>query len=226
MQYEEQDYQEKFKLSSWIKLIGYAKPLRWSLLVMIISITGTATIDIIFPILTQIVIDDYIGQGVTEGIWRFGFMYFAVVLAQSIFIWLHIRYAGKVEVGATYYIRKAAYEKLQQLSFSFYDKTAVGYLLARLGSDCERLGGTIGWALLDLLWGAMVMTLASVAMFIYNWQLALMVYIVIPPLAIVYLTQDMLMWSVVYCLVLLLGNAMCVKGISDRITRPQIMSKL
>jgi len=49
---------------------------------------------------------------------------------------------------------------------------------------------------------------------------------VIPPLIIVYLTQNILLWSCMYFTVLLLGNALCVKNISDKITRPYIMSKL
>ncbi|MGL5437917.1 MAG: hypothetical protein ACRDBO_21490 [Lachnospiraceae bacterium] len=52
------------------------------------------------------------------------------------------------------------------------------------------------------------------------------VLFVTPPLAIVYLTRNTLMWSIVYFVILLLCNAVCVKRISDRITRPQIMSRL
>lgn len=49
---------------------------------------------------------------------------------------------------------------------------------------------------------------------------------VVPPLAIVYLTQNTLMWSVIYFTVLLLFNAIYVRHISDKISRPQIMSRL
>lgn len=48
----------------------------------------------------------------------------------------------------------------------------------------------------------------------------------IPPLLIVYLAPDKLLWSMIYFVLLLLGNALCVRGISDKITRPQIMAKL
>lgn len=49
---------------------------------------------------------------------------------------------------------------------------------------------------------------------------------VAPVLAIVYLTSNYLLWSVIYAVVLLICNAICVINISDKITRPQIMSKL
>lgn len=49
---------------------------------------------------------------------------------------------------------------------------------------------------------------------------------ILPPLAIIYLTHHALIWAIVYSAVLAIGNAMCVKSISDRIERPLIMSKL
>jgi ABC-type Na+ efflux pump permease subunit len=47
-----------------------------------------------------------------------------------------------------------------------------------------------------------------------------------PVLAIVYLAQNILLWSALYFAVLFIGNAICVKSISDKITRPQIMRLL
>jgi ABC-type Na+ efflux pump permease subunit len=47
-----------------------------------------------------------------------------------------------------------------------------------------------------------------------------------PVLAIVYLAQNVLLWSVLYFAVLFIGNAICIKSISDKITRPQIMRLL
>lgn len=49
---------------------------------------------------------------------------------------------------------------------------------------------------------------------------------VIPALGIVYLANNIMLWSVVYTIVLLIGNAICIGAISDKITRPQIMSRL
>lgn len=49
---------------------------------------------------------------------------------------------------------------------------------------------------------------------------------VVPVLAIVYLTANILLWSLVYAFVLLLCNVICVRSISDKISRPQIMSRL
>jgi len=49
---------------------------------------------------------------------------------------------------------------------------------------------------------------------------------VVPVMAIVYLANNILMWSVIYTAVLLVCNVMCILGISDKITHPQIVSRL
>ena len=49
---------------------------------------------------------------------------------------------------------------------------------------------------------------------------------VLPPLAIVYLTNDSLLWAAGYCVLLFAANAFCVKAISGNISRPGIMSRL
>ncbi len=47
-----------------------------------------------------------------------------------------------------------------------------------------------------------------------------------PPLIIAFWAPDKLLWSLIYFGLLLLGDVLCVIGISNKITRPQIMGKL
>jgi len=49
---------------------------------------------------------------------------------------------------------------------------------------------------------------------------------VVPVLAIVYLAKNILMWSLIYSAFLLICNALCIRGISDKITNSQIISRL
>lgn len=49
---------------------------------------------------------------------------------------------------------------------------------------------------------------------------------VFPVLAIIYLAPNMIMGSMIYLAVLVIGNLICLQRISDNITRPQLMSRL
>ncbi len=84
----------------------------------------------------------------------------------------------------SYDIRQEVFLKLQTLAFSFYDKTAVGYLMSRMISDVARLSEMIAWSIVDILWALCFVVGCMVAMFALNWQLALIALCVIPFLAV------------------------------------------
>jgi ATP-binding cassette subfamily B protein len=97
-------------------------------------------------------------------------------------------------MGICYDIRKNGFKRLQELSFTYYDKTAVGWLMARMTSDTSRLGDTIAWGLVDFVWGMTMMAGIAGVMLVVNWKLALVSLSVVPFLACIsiYFQQKML----------------------------------
>jgi ATP-binding cassette subfamily B protein len=73
---------------------------------------------------------------------------------------------------------------LQKLPLSYYNKTAVGYILARVMSDTTKIATLVGWSLLDIFWSAIYVLGVFIAMLILNWHLALLVMAVVPAAAI------------------------------------------
>lgn len=114
----------------------------------------------------------------------FAAAYGGLVILQAINVYYLIKIAGEIELNLSYDIRKVGFKRLQELSFSYYDKTSVGWLMARMTSDVERLGATIAWSLVDLTWGATAMVGGLAAMLYMNWRLALITLIVVPFLAV------------------------------------------
>lgn len=183
--FEEKDYSAKFDASLWKRLLRYAKPYHKHLLLIAALMAVNAWLDVEFPKMTMRAIDAFITQGTTEGFGAFALHYGLLVAAQVVTIYSFLRLCGKVEVGVCYLIREKGFTRLQELPFSYYDRTPVGYIMSRMTSDTQRLADTIGWSLLDLVWGAMYILFSSIAMFQINWKLALMVMLVFPPLAVV-----------------------------------------
>ena len=93
--------------------------------------------------------------------------------------------AGRITVFISYDIRRACFDKLQRLPFAFYDRKPVGWLMARLTSDCSNLSRVMGWALLDLTWGTTVVAGITLMMLVLAWRLALVVIAVAPILVLV-----------------------------------------
>lgn len=186
-QFEEQDYTKRFSLSLWKKILRYAKDYHKDLYKLAGYMALTAGCDVVFPLMTSYAIDHFIPNlghpGGTEGLPGFIAAYLLLVALQVFAIFRFLYLGGKVEVGTCYTIRKRAFRKLQELPFSYYDRMPVGYLMSRMTSDTQRLAETIGWSLLDLAWGVVMIIAASVTMFLLNWKMTLVVLLVVPPLA-------------------------------------------
>ncbi|HZJ83423.1 MAG TPA: ABC transporter ATP-binding protein [Clostridia bacterium] len=181
----EQEYNKSMDFGLWKGLFEYIKPYKKRIILLIIVMIGSGGIDVIFPLMTKYAIDKFILPGAFEGLWKFGLGYAGLVMLQAINVFFLILLAGRIELDLSYDIRQAGFKRLQELSFSYYDKTSVGWLMARMTSDVERLGATIAWSLVDLTWGGTIMLGGVIAMLYMNWKLALITLSVVPALAII-----------------------------------------
>ena len=63
--------------------------------------------------------------------------------------------AGILGERIRYDLRKKMFNHLQELSFSYFDRTPVGWIMSRVTSDTERIAELVTWGLLDVTWGMM-----------------------------------------------------------------------
>ncbi|EOC99511.1 ABC transporter ATP-binding protein [Caldisalinibacter kiritimatiensis] len=183
--YKEQEFSKNFDFSLWRRLFKYMKPYKKLLGLLAFVMIGVAGIDVVFPWMTKYAIDNFVVNQSLEGLGRYSLIYGLLVVLQSFNIWLFISLAGKVEMGLAYDIRKIGFKRLQELSFSYYDRTPVGWLMARMTSDIRRLSEVISWGLVDTAWGLTMMIGFAAVMFYYNWKLTLLSLSVVPILMII-----------------------------------------
>jgi ATP-binding cassette subfamily B protein len=182
---KEQEYSKSIDFGLWKDLFKYIKPYRNRIIALIVVMMGSGGIDVIFPLMNRYAIDNFIVTGRLDKLWVFAGIYAGLVALQAINVYFFIYFAGRIEMSLSYDIRKAGFKRLQELSFSYYDKTSVGWLMARMTSDVERLGATIAWSLVDLTWGGTAMVGGLIAMLYMNWKLALISLAVVPFLGVI-----------------------------------------
>ncbi len=180
---EEQEYRKNFDLKLWQNLLRFTKPHRRLMIILGLVMIGSAGVDTVLPLFTKHAIDHMITPGIFEGVKEFAALYLGIILLQTAFVYLLIDIAGRIETGMNKDLRSTVYRKLQKMSFSYYDRTPTGWLVARLTSDISRLGDVVAWGIVDLIWGLALMIGISVVIFILNWKLALLVLAVIPLMA-------------------------------------------
>lgn len=183
--FQEEDYTKRFDLSLWKKIIHLAKPYHKNLLLTMLYMAICAVLDVVLPRMTGYAMDTFIAGQTTEGLGGFSAIYLGLLAIQVAAIFGFQIQSGRVETGTCYTIRKQGFQKLQELPFSYYDRMPVGYLMSRLTNDTQRLGDTIGWSILDLCWGAVFLVSCTVQMLVLNWQLTLVILLVLPPLAVI-----------------------------------------
>ncbi len=190
-EFQEQDFTTNINLKTWKKIFHYMKPLKKHVILGIIFVVLIGALDALFPLLTREVLD-YI-DGVIKNnlklnnkvLYYFGIIFLAFTIFQSIFVFYFIRHAGTIEVELSYNLRKAAFEKLQSLSFNYFNNTPVGWIMARLTSDARRLSEIISWGIIDASWGLMMMISVMIVMFYINPKLALITLAVTPIIIVV-----------------------------------------
>ena len=71
---------------------------------------------------------------------------------QALSTLLMFRSALRLEMYLGRELKKASFVHLQELSFSYYNATPVGTIVARVMNDTNRIGGVFAWRLVDFFW--------------------------------------------------------------------------
>ena len=84
-----------------------------------------------------------------------------------------------------YDLRTSAYDYLQRLSLSFFNKKETGRLMARISRDTERLQMFIVRGIQEFLMDILMLIGMCVVLFIVNWRLAALTLIPIPAITVI-----------------------------------------
>ena len=178
--FDEEALARRMRLHLWRKLFAYTTPYRRVLVMLGFFAITTALMDVAFPLITRGVIDAVDAHGAATNLWPYAAAYIACTTVLSLSVGCFIWAGGKLRTHISHDIRRDGFENLQRLSFSFYDHRPVGWLMARMTSDSERLANILAWAFLDIVWGVTLMLGIAIAMLVMNVKLALLALAVIP----------------------------------------------
>ena len=195
--YEEQEYNKPFSFQIWAKMLPFFKPYKKYFAITIGLNLFLAGIDVLVPLFQSYAIDHFIAPDTLDGIGSFAGTYVAMILLQTIFVYVSVRAATIIEMNVGKDLKWAQFEHLQTLSFSYYNTTPVGYIHARVMSDTLRIAGMTAWGLVDMFWAFVYVVSVFGIMFLLNWKLALIIMLIVPCIALltVYFQNKILHWN-------------------------------
>lgn len=161
-------------------LLPYLRPYRALLLVMVVCGLAGSAADLAIPFFQRYALDHFIGERTTDTLLWFVIFYVLVLLFQTAVNFTSTFLAAKVEQRVGRDLRRASFEHLQTLSFSYFNQNSVGYIHARVMSDTARIGELVSWSLMDGVWHISFVIGAIAVMFRLNVRLALLVCAALP----------------------------------------------
>ncbi|MFB5759173.1 ABC transporter ATP-binding protein [Paenibacillus medicaginis] len=167
------------------QLQGFFKERRHYLLFSILCLAIATALGLVYPILLRRLIDDVIVPRNFEDVPMLALTALGVVILKSFMQFLHGFFGGRLGNFLAYRLRNACYEKLQFLSFRYYDTAKTGDLMSRLTGDLEAIRNFIGFGFAQLLNVLLMLFFGAVVMMSINWQLTLITLISMPLLTFV-----------------------------------------
>lgn len=147
------------------------------------SVLGLAiatAIGLVYPLLLRALIDDVITPREFDGIMGLALLAVALIVVKAAFQYVHGFCGGRLGNRLAYRMRNASYDKLQQLSFSFYDQARTGDLMSRLTADIEGIRNFVGFGFAQLLNTLFLVLFGFGMMFYVDWTMGLMTLAIIP----------------------------------------------
>ena len=188
---------KSFQFSIWKRLLPFAKPYKKLLLLIVITNILISIVDVSLPLFQRYAVDNFIEKGTLDGLPVFIAAYLAVIILQVLSFVFYTLSAMKTEMRMGRDLKRACFVHLQTLSFSYYNTTPVGYILARVMSDTNKIAAITAWDLIDILWALSYVSFAFLSMAMLDLRLALMVMVIVPVIAVLttYFQKRILFWN-------------------------------
>ncbi len=169
------------------RALGYLRTYWHTTLGAFISLLIVTVTSLISPQLLRIVIDDGISKGNLAIILYASLGLLLVAAVRDIFTFTQGYWSEKASQGAAYDMRNAIFARLERLSFSYHDQAQTGQLMTRVTSDVDTVRNFTGSGVLQLL-NAIVLLLGSATiLFVTNWKLALISFLMVPIILAIFL---------------------------------------
>ncbi len=206
---KEESLPEKLNFGIWLRIFKYALKRVDLLVVVIVSLLFTTFYDSAFvPAMNASAITVAGSTSILtsttsiwdlpfhvifiKGLWEIDIDFLSFLIMQAIFVILrslaifaNFYFTNYLSMVIMITLRKNLFDHVQELSFSYFDKTNSGWLIARMNNDTSAIGDVLSWSLTSILWSVSELIFTIITMFSQNVKYAAIVIISLPIVAII-----------------------------------------
>ncbi|MGH7446472.1 MAG: ABC transporter ATP-binding protein, partial [Longimicrobiales bacterium] len=162
------------------RLLGYLRPHRFRVITAVLLLLAAAAVELVGPILTKIALD----RAIPDGDVRLLLLLAVALLASLIvaFVLEAVQTIITTWLGqhVMYDLRREIFGHLQRLPLPYFDRNPVGRTMTRVTSDVEVLNELFSSGVVTIFGDVFTLLLIVTAMFVMDWQLALVTLTVMP----------------------------------------------
>lgn len=203
--FEEEVLPERFNLAIWGRVLKYAMRSWPLMIVLLIALIFTTFYDSsLVPVLNAGAIaavetSPYNGNindviipvtfifdiHVDFTFWSFLITQVVLLLLRAVFIFWTFFLTNIIGMRIMTDLRRDSFKKIQELSFTYFDKVSSGWLVARMNNDTSSLGDILSWGVIRIAWSIGNIIFSVITMFSVDWLYSLIIFASIPILLIV-----------------------------------------
>ncbi len=162
------------------RLLAYLKPYRRQVALAVAMLLLLAPLELAGPYLIKVAIDGYIRPGDAQGLTGLAALFLALSLAVVAVRFVQIYLTHWIGQKAMLDLRLDVFRHVQRLPQAYFDRTPVGTLMTRVGSDVEVLNELLSAGVVTVVGDVAILLGIVTVMLWMNWRLALITFIVMP----------------------------------------------
>ncbi|GAA0324980.1 ABC transporter ATP-binding protein [Bacillus carboniphilus] len=166
------------------KLKNFYWPYKRHFITSIIFLFLVTGITVVYPVILQLTIDEVVLKGQYNWIPYLAIGFVLIMIIKGIATYLHQYNGDLFGIKSVFSLRNELYEKLQFLSFKYYDNAKTGDLMSRLTADVEGFRFFLSFGFAELLRFILLVSVSFGVMFYYSPSLTLVTLATIPFLAV------------------------------------------
>jgi ATP-binding cassette subfamily B protein len=170
---------------TFVRLLGFLRPYRVSLVVSSLLAIGSQVAGILVPVITGIVIDELSRDPDTTILALEIAVVIALGLVRGALMLGRRLLSGRQALGVEYDLRDELYSHFLRLSFGFYDRSQTGQLMSRATIDLQSVRFFLGYGLIFFAQHVVTIVVVTAVLFVYSWQLALVSLAITPVIVLV-----------------------------------------
>ena len=164
------------------RLLPFLRPYAGSLVLAMVLLTLLTLLELAGPAIVKQAIDDAIGNHALDRLDRYAAEYLAVVLGIFGLRWGQTYLLNRAGQQSMHDVRVELFAHVQRQSLAFFDRNPVGRLMTRLTNDVDALNEMLTSGGLAILSDSVTILGIAVALLLLSWQLALLTFLIVPPL--------------------------------------------